>query len=156
MRPTGFLWEVSFGIEAGFLEEIGWMGYAFPKMAREKNALGVSIALGVLWGTWHLPVIDYLGTATPHGAFWLRYFLAFAAAMTAMRVLIAWIYANTKSVAMAQLMHASSTGSLVVFSPGSVTAGQETMWYAVYAIALWLVVGIVAARFGQRLTRQGQ
>ena len=152
--PNRFLVGISFGIVAGFFEEIGWMGYAFPKMAQKENALRASITLGVLWGVWHIAVIDYLGTATPHGAYWLRYFLAFTVAMTAMRVLIAWIYANTKSVALAQLMHASSTGSLLIFSPVGVTAGQETMWYAVYAAALWLAVGIVAKRFGQRLTRQ--
>jgi membrane protease YdiL (CAAX protease family) len=152
--PNRFLVGISFGIVAGFFEEIGWMGFAFPRMARKGNALGASIALGVIWGIWHMPVIDYLGTATPHGMYWLRYFLAFTAVMTGMRVLIGWIYTNTKSVALAQLMHASSTGSLVIFSPGGVTARQEAMWYAVYAAALWLVVGIVATRFGQRLTRQ--
>lgn len=130
------------------------MGFAFPRMARKENALGAAIVLGVLWGLWHMPVIDYLGTATPHGAYWLRYFVAFAAAMTAMRVLIAWIYTNTKSVALSQMMHASSTSSLVVFSPGGVTAGQETMWYAVYAIALWIVVGIVATSVSRGLTQQ--
>ena len=53
-------------------------------------------------------------------------------AMTAMRVLIAWIYTNTKSVLLAQLMHVSSTGSLVLFSAARVTALQEAMWYALY------------------------
>lgn len=152
--PNRFFAGVSFGIVAGFFEEIGWTGYAFPKMARTTNALGPAIALGVLWGIWHAPVIDYLGTATPHGAYWLSYFLAFAAAMTAMRVLICWIYSNTRSVPLAQLMHASSTGSLVVFSPAGVTAGQEAMWYAVYAAVLWLIVGAVAALFGTGLTRK--
>lgn len=152
--PNRFFAGVSFGIVAGFFEEIGWMGYAFPKMARTGNALGAAILLGILWGTWHIPVIDYLGAATPHGAYWLEYFLAFTAAMIGMRVLIAWIYTNTKSVALAQLMHASSTGSLVVFTPGGVTARQETMWYAVYAAALWLTVALVAARYRQELTRE--
>jgi membrane protease YdiL (CAAX protease family) len=152
--PNRFFVGVSFGIVAGFFEEIGWSGYAFPKMAGKGNGLVAAIALGVLWGAWHIPVIDYLGTATPHGGYWLAYFLAFTAAMTAMRVLIAWTYANTKSVALAQLMHASSTSSLVVLSPGAVTARQETVWYAVYAAALWLVVALVAARYGPQLTRE--
>lgn len=150
--PNRFLGGVSFGIVAGFFEEIGWTGYALPKMARAGSALGAAIALGVLWGIWHMPVIDYLGTATPHGPYWLRYFLGFTAAMTAMRVLIGWIYINTRSIPLAQLMHASSTGSLVVLSPAGVTAGQEAMWYAVYAAALWLAVGIVAAKHGPGLT----
>lgn len=152
--PNRFFVGVSFGMVAGFFEEIGWMGYAFPQMARTGNALGAAILLGILWGSWHIPVIDYLGAATPHGAYWLPYFLAFTAAMTGMRVLIAWIYTNTKSVALAQLMHASSTGSLVVFSPGGLTARQETMWYAVYAAALWLIVALVAARYRPELTRE--
>ena len=87
--PYRFFMGILFGIPAGFLEEIGWMGYAFPKMRSESNGLAPSILLGLLWALWHLPVINYLGTATPHGAYWLPFFLAFSLAMTAMRVLIA-------------------------------------------------------------------
>jgi hypothetical protein len=68
--------------------------------------------------------------------------------MTAMRVLIAWLYSNTKSVLLAQLMHACYTGSLVIFSPPGVTAAQEVFWYALYAAALWLAVAIVTLTFG--------
>jgi membrane protease YdiL (CAAX protease family) len=152
--PGRFFVGASFGIVAGFFEEIGWMGFAFPKMTRTGKALGAAIALGVLWGCWHIPVIDFLGTATPHNSYWLPYFLAFTAAMTAMRVLIGWIYANTESVALAQLMHAVSTGSLVVLSPSRLTAAQEALWYAIYAIGLWLIVGIVATIFGKSLTQK--
>jgi uncharacterized protein len=60
--------------------------------------------------------------------------------MTAMRVLIAWLYVNTKSVLLAQLMHVSSTGTLVIFSP-AVSAAQEAIWYALYGCVLWGVVG---------------
>jgi hypothetical protein len=99
-----------------------------------------AILLGLLWGLWHIPVINFLGTAVPHGAYWLHFFLAFAAAMTAMRVLISWLYAQTRSVLLAQLMHACSTGALVVFSPPAANAPQEAFWYAAYAAALWLLV----------------
>lgn len=152
--PNRFFIGASFGIVAGFFEEIGWTGFAFPKMATTPNALQPAVTLGVVWGCWHIPVIDFLGTATPHGNYWVPYFLAFTAAMTAMRVLIGWIYTNTRSVALAQLMHAISTGSLVVLSPSAVSASQEAVWYAIYATALWLVVGIVAARYGTNLTRE--
>src|SRR5882672_754575 len=152
--PNTFLIGISFGVVAGFFEEIGWMGYVFPRLCSKYSALASGVILGLLWGIWHLPVIDYLGTATPHRSYWVPYLLAFIAAMTAMRVLIAWIYANTKSLALAQLMHISSTGSLVALSPPRVTAAQETLWYAVYAVALWLVVAIVALRCSTRLTRE--
>lgn len=149
-----FFFGIGFGFVAGFFEEIGWMGFAFPKMRRAENALAPAILLGLLWGAWHIPVIDYLGTSTPHGAYWFPFFLAFTAAMTAMRVLIAWVYSNTKSVLLAQLLHASSTGSLVIFSPPGVTAAQESLWYAVYAVLLWLVVATVAIIHGKHLTLQ--
>lgn len=143
---------ILFGVPAGYLEEIGWMGYAFPKMCPHNNTLAASALLGPLCGVWHLPVIDYLGTATPHGTDWFPFFLAFTAAMTAMRVLICWIYTNVKSVLMAQLMHVSSTGSLVMFSAPRVTSQQEALWYGLYATVLWFAVGVVVKIFGKRLT----
>lgn len=151
----GFFWiGICFGIPAGLVEEIGWMGFAFPRMARAHGALAGAMMLGVLWSLWHYPVIDYLGTATPHGAYKLRYFLAFACAMTAIRVVIVWIYTNTKSLLLAQLLHISSTGSLVIFSPPRVNAAQETLWYFAYAFLLWIFVGLIAAGWGRTLSRE--
>ncbi len=149
--PNRFWIGVLFGIPAGFFEEIGWTGFAFPKMREKLPALSAAVLLGLLWGLWHVPVIDYLGTKTPHGHSWFCFFLAFTAAMTAMRVLIAWLYSNTKSVLLAQLMHVCSTGSLVILSPAGVTATQEAFWYALYAFALWLAVALVALTFGKTL-----
>jgi CAAX protease family protein len=152
--PNNFLIGIMFGLVAGFFEEIGWMGYAFPKLCLKHNAFVSGLLVGLIWGAWHFPVIDHLGTATPHGSFWIPYFLSFIAAMTAMRVLIAWIYTNTKSILLAQFMHASSTGSLVIFSPPHATAAQETLWYAVYACVLWVAVASIVAKSGVHLTRQ--
>jgi uncharacterized protein len=145
--PNFFLFGVFFGVPAGLLEEIGWTGFAFPKMSSHENPLTASILLGLLWGLWHLPVIDYLGSATPHHSWWLPFALAFITAMTAMRVLICWLYSHTKSVLLAQLLHISSTGSLVIFSAHRVTPAQEVLWYGLYAAALWIIVAIIAKRF---------
>jgi uncharacterized protein len=145
--PIGF----AFGFAAGFFEEIGWMGFAFPAMRLRQTAVSAAISLGLLWGLWHAPVIDYLGSATPHGGDWLPFLLAFTAVMTAIRTLICWVYANTESVLLAQLIHASSTGALVTFSPAGVTAGEEVLWYALYAAVLWSIATAVVMRFGTTL-----
>ncbi len=71
--------------------------------------------------------------------------------MTAIRVLICWVYVHTESILLAQLLHATSTGSLVIFGPPHLTASLETQWYAVYAGVLWVAVGIVALAFGKDL-----
>lgn len=154
--PNLNLLGVVYGIVPGFLEEIGWTGFAFPKLQSKYGTLTGSLILGVLWGLWHLPVIDFLGAASPHGAYWLPYALAFIIAMTAMRVLIVWLYTNTKSILLAQLLHASSTGFLVVLSPLAASAGQEALWYWVYATLLWVVVaiGIVFIWSGKHSSKQ--
>jgi len=41
---------------------------------------------------------------------------------------------------MAQLLHACSTGFLVVLSAPHVSPAQEALWYTVYAALLWAVV----------------
>jgi membrane protease YdiL (CAAX protease family) len=140
--PGMFLMGIFFGIPAGFFEEIGWMGFAFPRMSQTRSPPSAGILLGLLWGLWHLPVVDFLGAASPHGRYLLPYFAAFTCAMTAIRVLIAWLYAKSGSVLLCQVMHACSTGSLVVFSPSGVNAAQETLWYFAYAALLWVVVAI--------------
>src|SRR5262249_48250170 len=142
--PNHFYPGILFGVPAGFLEEIGWTGFAFPRMQSRYGFLPAAACLGVVWGTWHLPVINYVGAATPHGAYWLPFFLAFLVVMTAMRVLISWESLNTNSVLLAHLLHMTSTGALVVFSP-SVAPAQEAIWYATYGWVLWMVVGVLAA-----------
>lgn len=154
--PNRFLIGASFGVIAGFVEEIGWTGFAFPAMQRNRSPLRAATILGLLWSLWHLPVVDYLGAITPHGASWAAYFLAFAAVMTAMRALICWVYVNTGSLLLAQLLHASSTGSLVVLSPPRITAAQESLWYFAYAGVLWVVVAAVVQINGMTLTRRMQ
>lgn len=151
--PNRFYLGILFGVPAGICEEIGWMGYAFPKMRERLGPLSAAVTLGVLWAVWHAPVINYLGTAVPHRRYWLQFFMAFAIAMVAMRVIIAWIYANTGSVLLAQLMHVSSTGALVVFSP-HVSPGQEVMWYLGYGCLLCLFVTILLIRTGGQLYSQ--
>jgi membrane protease YdiL (CAAX protease family) len=149
--PNHFFLGVVFGIPAGFFEEIGWTGFAFPRMQARFGTLQAGVLLGLLWSAWHLPVIDFLGAASPHGTYLPLFFLSFATAMTAMRVLIGWIYENTQSLLLAQFMHISSTGALVVFGPFQVTPAQETAWYATYGVGLWIVVAALVAWFGPAL-----
>jgi uncharacterized protein len=146
LLPIGLL----FGIVAGFFEEIGWTGFAYPRLGVHFGPVGGSVLLGVLWGIWHLPVVDSLGTASPHGPAWPAFFAAFVALVAGLRVLISWIYARTGSVFLAQAMHASNTGFLVVFGAAAVKPGQEAGWYALDAIVLWLVAVVVIACGGFR------
>lgn len=153
--PNHFWLGAAFGIPAGIFEEIGWTGFAFPRMQARFGMFKSGVVLGLLWSAWHLPVIDFLGAASPHGRHLPLFFLSFATAMTAMRVLIGWIYANTQSLFLAQLMHMSSTGALVIFGPFQASPAQETAWYFLYGLVLWIVVGTVI-RFADQINTHRQ
>ena len=151
--PNLFPAGIAIGLVAGMLEEIGWTGFAFPRLAARFTPLPGALLLGLLWGLWHAPVVDFLGAAYPHGAYWLPFYLAFIGLVAAMRVLISWLATNTQSVLLPQLLHASSTGSLALLAPALVSPAQEALWYAVYALCLWAVVALVVTIYGKSLGR---
>ena len=151
--PGFLLPGIVIGLLSGFFEEIGWMGYAFPRMKLKHSAFATSIYLGLLWTVWHV-VADYLGSSGALGVYWLPHFLVWmVATMTAMRVLIVWVYTNTRSLLLAQLIHASSTGFLSILVP-SLSPGNDLLFYGVYAAILWFVVLIVVARYGKGFMRE--
>lgn len=152
--PGFQLFGLPIGLVAGLFEEIGWTGYAYPRMREAFGAVTGALMLGVLWGVWHLPVVDSLGAASPHGSAWPAYFVAFVALVAAVRCLICWAYVNTNSVVLAQLIHASFTGTLILFSAPHVSAWQEASWYAAYAGLLWL--GLAISFLIVRRRRPGQ
>ena len=142
-HPNFFMFGLLFGLPAGALEEIGWTGYAFPKMRLQYSFIKTSLLLGLLWGLWHLPVIDFLGAASPHGHYLVPFALAFIAAMMAIRIIICWLYSKTNSLLLAQLAHTISTSALVVLGPPDMSPAQEALWYTLYAALLWSTAGVV-------------
>ncbi|QIN80276.1 CPBP family intramembrane metalloprotease [Rubrobacter marinus] len=82
-------------------EELGWRGYALPRLLATRSALVASLVLGLLWSAWHLPAFFVPGTpqyGQPIPAFFLF--------TTAYSVLFAWIYLHTGgSVLIATLFH---------------------------------------------------
>lgn len=136
--PYIFLPGIVIGLLAGYFEEIGWTGFAFPRLAPKYGVLGGALVIGLLQTTWHVAA-DFMGGFGARGVYWLPHFILFMISMTAMRVLLVWVYVNTGSVLTAQFMHASSTGFLSVLVPLSLSPAQDTLFYGVYSIALWAV-----------------
>ena len=42
------------GLIVGIFEELGWTGFAIPRLRRRYGVLGTGLLVGVLWGAWHL------------------------------------------------------------------------------------------------------
>jgi len=129
-------------LAAGFFEEIGWTGFAVPRLRARWSLLAVGLGVGALWGLWH-GVADYSIRGNALGSFWPITFGLFVLPLMAWRVLMVWVYDNTKSGVVAQLMHFGYTGSLMLFVPG-LSRTDDALVYAVLAVALWIGVAIIA------------
>lgn len=130
------------GLVAGGIEEVGWTGFAIRKAPRGWSVLTTGVIFGVLHGIWHFPA-GYLGESARYGVLFIPYFVVFwIAALAALRVLIVWLYRRTGSLPLAQLTHASFTGSLLFLWPNAANTGpaNDTAWTTIFAAVLWVVV----------------
>ena len=136
--PVFLIGNIAMGIVAGFVEELGWMGFSYPRMRDTYGSAKASLYLGLLHGLWHMPAW-FLMQYADLGRAWWPYFLAFVAFLVALRTIMGWAYTATNSLLLAQLIHASSTGFLFVLTPEYETPIHWFVFYGVYAACLWLV-----------------
>jgi uncharacterized protein len=128
---------VIFGFGVSFFantcEEIGWRGFALPRLQKRYNALLATLIVGTLWGLWHLPLIFLAGSMSEYPFLWFISIMTDAFIYT-------WIYNSTKgSILLVALFH----GSLNIF--GAFITGLSPAAYAllncVVAIVLIAVLG---------------
>jgi membrane protease YdiL (CAAX protease family) len=140
-QPIG----LAIGLMAGVVEELGWTGFATPRLLSRWSPLRAGIALGLIWATWHA-LADYAGNIDTLGAQWLPYFLVYwVVTLTAYRVLMTFVYAHTRSLLVAMLMHASYTGWQLTLAPG--TSPEESfLWQGLLAVVFVSVAVVMAVR----------
>jgi membrane protease YdiL (CAAX protease family) len=153
LTPTFFPIGILMGLFAGFVEEIGWMGFVYPKMRLRLSVLHTSLLLGFFHALWHFAA-DFMGNFLTFGLNWFLYFAAFFVFVVGLRVIIAWVYENTGSLLLSQLLHASSSGFLAVLVPIKYGGEIWPIFYAVYAVGIWLVAAIIILRNVKQLVRQ--
>jgi membrane protease YdiL (CAAX protease family) len=94
------LWLVTFG----FGEEIGWRGFALPRMQKTMSVSKATLLLGLLWTLWHVPSFFYHETYIGMGWIMLPGFII---GVLCAAVLFTWLYNGTGgSVLMVAIWHA--------------------------------------------------
>ena len=129
-------------------EELGWRGYALPRLLATRSALAASLILGVLWGAWHLPTFFISGTPQ-HGI----PFSAFVLLTTAYSVVFTWIYLHTLgSVLIATLLHGA-----INFFQGLLLGGMDPVSeYWLLAAVWWVAALVIVAATGTNLVRKSR
>ena len=83
-------------------EELGWRGYAQPRLQARVGAGKAGLVIGFIWSLWHLPLFWYFPSAVANLP--LLYYVPL---VTAFGVLFAWLYHHTDgSVLLCILFHA--------------------------------------------------
>jgi membrane protease YdiL (CAAX protease family) len=77
-------------VGGGLDEELGWRGYAFPRLQKRHGALIASVILGVIWAGWHIPAWYMQGSGQD-----MISFPVFVVSTTAAAIVFAWLYNST-------------------------------------------------------------
>jgi len=126
---------VSTPAQAG--EEIGWRGYALPRLAARFGLARASALLGVIWACWHLPLFFIAGGDTVGQSFPL-YLLQ----VTALSVAMGWLYGHTNgSLLPVMLMHSAANNTKDIV-PSAVPGATDPFALSTSLVA-WLTVALL-------------
>lgn len=142
------------GLAGGFVEELGWTGFAIPRLRPSHGVFATGLFVGALWAAWHGLQMWWVGgtlSGTLTAAVFMPLFmLASLAQLSGYRVLMVWVHDHTGSLPLAMLMHASYIAcTLFVLSPPAARGAAFLTYAWGFAASLWLIVAaVVLARRG--------
>jgi uncharacterized protein len=149
------------GLMAGFsvvFEELGWTGFAVPRMRQRYSVLLTGLIVGVLWGAWHflqqLYISGTYSAGLPVAVYLALSFFSALVQLTAYRVLMVWVYDRTESLLVVTLMHASLTASTVFIFRPEATGIRFLAFGWLFNAALCVIVAIVAVFTRGQLSRE--
>jgi len=146
------------GLIVGFFEELGWTGFATPRLRSRYGILTTGLIIGFLWGVFYIPTYDLWGSTTSIGSLPVPLFLTvygfsfLVGQLPAFRVLMVWVYDRTGSLFVAILMHASLLACIIICVPAATGLAFLVYSFAL-AAALWVAVAAVAVANGGKLSR---
>jgi membrane protease YdiL (CAAX protease family) len=115
-------------------EEIGWRGYALPKLQDRLSPLAASIVLGLVWGAFHW--VALLGNRDAP----LAYVIVSTFHLTAMSVILGFVFNSARqSLPVVVLVHAMYDTVSIGVVP-LIDTGVPLLAFALSAVVAWVVV----------------
>lgn len=129
-------------------EEIGWRGFALPRLLEEgRSPLTAALLLGIPWAALHLPLVlpGKLSAGTPP--------LAQFVMMLSLSVLVTWAYLGSGGSLVAPTLLHGAQNALVILNYDLPTEIAAWMAAAVYLSAALLVILLTRGRLGFKSPR---
>ena len=76
-------------LTSGIGEELGWRGFALPRLQRTHSAMASTLLLAIGWAGWHLPAFFYVPSYTAIGLWILP---GFFLGVLAGAIVLTWLY----------------------------------------------------------------
>ncbi len=110
--PIALLAAVPFGPLA---EELGWRGYALPRLRERWGRMGSSIILGVVWAAWHMPLFwAPAGTSISGAPVTMSAVAFYVALLVGFSVVFTWMHEHTDGdVFLAVMLHATFNAEVI-------------------------------------------
>lgn len=130
-------------IFTGIWEEVGWRGFALPRLQKHFTAEKASWILGPLWALWHAPV-NY--QHSPGGGFAFVYYMAISmVAIVGFTIIFTWLYNNTKgSLLLAVVLH----GWYNVVQTYAITAFGSMLVATIFNVIPWVLALWLLHKYG--------
>ncbi|UCB46905.1 MAG: CPBP family intramembrane metalloprotease [Spirochaetota bacterium] len=147
------------GVMVGICEELGWTGFALPRLRLHYSILTTGLMMGVLWGAWHIASHAVLASGVYAAPFSPAFYVVarglslLLGPLLAFRVLMVWVYDRTGSLLVAILMHISYTAFTIILEPPAIAGVPLLIYDIVLAAVVWAAVAVVAVANGGRLER---
>ncbi len=159
-KVTVVLSGLAAGVMAGIFEELGWTGFALPRLRQRYGVFASGLIVGVVWGAWHILTNAYWPSRFTSGEFSQPLFVLVSGfgflvgQLPAYRVIMAWVYERTGSLCVAMLMHTSLTACTLILGPVALSGVALLIYDLALAVVLWGVVAVFVAANGRRLSNQ--
>lgn len=153
-KSTLLLVGIATALVAGFFEELGWTGFAIPRLRQHYGVLSTGLIAGVLWAAWHLLVYLWTSGTVSGPLSFAGYLLDAFLFLTLFRMLMVWVYDRTGSLLVAMLMHGSLTASARILMPPETTGMRLLTFDLVWVAALCVVIAAVGLSNTEQLSRR--
>jgi len=153
-RVVAFLVGVAVvALVGGGQEELGWRGFALPRLQSDYGPVGATLVVGVVWACWHLPLslTGWRSANVPFPAYLLM--------VVGMAFFFTWLYNVSGSVLVAIVLHGAqnaANGLLPVRGSEALTAPFPLPVLVAQVVGVWVPVAVLLWVVGPSLGFDGE